>query len=143
MLTIFQNVKEIFNKKEFFYLVGYSYGAFITLELARILEESGMIGSVVLIDGAPVFLKQMSYSHTAQISSDVSDESIQLMLIVTIIQNLFPLENADELLLKLRECSTWQAKVDKLIQFGKSQTEFSEEYMRTIAQVYTHDARLR
>lgn len=128
---IFQTVQEIFSKKEFFYLVGYSFGSFVTLELARILEESGMTGNVVLIDGAPVFLKQLSYGH---ISSEVTDESIQLMLIVAIIQNIFPLEKPDELLLKLKDCPTWQTKVDKLIQFGKSQIEYSEEYMRAVSQ---------
>lgn len=126
-----QNVKDIFNKKEFFYLVGYSFGSFVTLELARILEQCGMTGNVVLIDGAPVFLKQLSYGH---ISTEVTDDSIQLMLIIAIIQNIFPLENPDELLLKLKECPTWESKVDKLIQFGKSQTEYSEEYMRSITQ---------
>lgn len=55
------------------------------------------------------------------------------MLIVAIIQNIFPLENTDELMMKLKECPTWEAKVDKLIQFGKSQTEYTEEYMRLIA----------
>ncbi|KAJ6625428.1 Fatty acid synthase [Pseudolycoriella hygida] len=123
------NVKEIFSEKEFFYLVGYSFGSFITLELARILEDSGMTGNVVLIDGAPVFLKQLSYGH---ISSEVTDESIQLMLIIAIIQIIFPTENPEELSSKIKECPTWEAKLDKLVQFVKSQVEFSEEYIRSI-----------
>lgn len=131
---ISQNVKKLFNKKEFFYLVGHSFGSFVTLELARILEESGMNGNVVLIDGAPVFLQQLACGHFRDIKAKVTDDSIQLILIVAIIQNIFPLEKTDDLLLKLKECPTWLSKVDKLIQFGKSQTEYTEEYLRSTAQ---------
>lgn len=122
---------ELFDKKEFFYLVGYSFGSMITLELARILEESGMTGNVLLIDGSPVFLKQLSYGT---LTSNVSDESIQLMLIVAIVQNIFPEESPEEILAKLSECQTWEQKVNKLVEFGKAQSEYSEHYMRSTTQ---------
>ncbi len=93
-----------------------------------------MTGNVVLIDGAPVFLKQLGSAHFGQINAEFNDEAAQLMLIIAIIQNIFPLENPDGILLKLKECPTWATKVDKLIQFGKSQTEYSEDYMRSVAQ---------
>lgn len=94
------------------------------------LEEAGMKGNVLLIDGAPVFLKQLSYGH---ITSNVTDESIQLMLIISIVQNMFPEESPEEIMLKLAECPTWDQKIDKLIEFGRSQTEYSEKYMRSMA----------
>lgn len=131
ILNLMQTVKtQLFDQKEFFYLVGYSFGSFITLEIARVLEEAGMKGNVLLIDGAPVFLKQLSYGH---ITSNVTDESIQLMLIISIVQNMFPEESPEEIMLKLAECPTWDQKIDKLIEFGRSQTEYSEQYMRSMA----------
>lgn len=127
-----QTIKtELFNKTEFFYLVGYSFGAMITLELARHLEEAGMTGNVLLIDGAPVFLKQLSYG---QITTDITNESIQLMLIVAIVQNIFPEESPEQIMLKLTECPTWEKKVDKLVEFGRAQSEYSEQYMRSTTQ---------
>lgn len=90
-----------------------------------------MKGNVLLIDGAPVFLKQLSYGH---ITANVTDESIQLMLIISIVQNMFPEESPEEIMLKLTECPTWEQKIDKLIEFGRSQTEYSEHYMRSMAQ---------
>lgn len=132
MIFFLQSVKtELFDKKEFFYLVGYSFGALITIELARMLEESGMTGNILLIDGAPVFLKKLSYGH---IGHDVTDESIQLMLILAILQNIFPQENPADMLGRLSDCVTWQSKIDKLIEFGKSQAEYSETYMRSITE---------
>lgn len=122
---------ELFNKTEFFYLVGYSFGAMITLELARQLEAAGMTGNVLLIDGAPVFLKQLSYG---QITTDITDESIQLMLIVAIVQNIFPEESPEQILLKLSECLTWTDKIDKLVEYGRAQSEYSEQYMRSMTQ---------
>lgn len=103
----------------------------ITLELARQLEAAGMTGNVLLIDGAPVFLKQVSYG---QITADITDESIQLMLIVAIVQNIFPEESPEQILLKLSECKTWTAKIDKLVEFGRAQSEYSEHYMRSMTQ---------
>lgn len=40
-----------------FALVGYSYGSLIALELVKRLEKRGLSGRLVLIDGAPKFLK--------------------------------------------------------------------------------------
>lgn len=120
---------------EFFYLVGYSYGSFITLGLAKILEEAGMQGHVLLIDGAPVFLKQLS---TAKISTEITEESVQLMLIIVIVQNIFPEESPEKIMGKLTECPTWDDKVEKLVEFGRAQSEFSEGYMRKMTRaLYT------
>lgn len=121
---------QVFHKKEFFYLVGYSFGSYVTLELARLLEASGMKGHVLLIDGAPNFLKQLSYGH---IASEVSDESIQLLLTVAIVQQVFPDENPEDLLSALSKCETWEDKVDFLVSYGKkTESEYSETYLRNM-----------
>lgn len=36
-----------------FFLVAHSYGCAIALELAALLEEDGLVGTLILIDGAP------------------------------------------------------------------------------------------
>lgn len=121
---------QVFNKKEFFYLVGYSFGSFVTIELARRLEEAGMNGHVLLIDGAPNFLKQLSYGH---IGSEVTDESIQYMLVVAIVKNIFPEESPEDLLADLIKCPTWQDKVDYLVLYGKkAESEYTEQYLRNM-----------
>lgn len=128
--TIVEAVKnEVFNKKEFFYLVGYSFGSFVTLELARLLEEAGMKGHVLLIDGAPNFLKQLSYGHIG--SGEISDDSIQFMLVIAIVKNVFPDESSDDLIATLAGCRTWEEKVDFLVSYGKkTESKYSEQYLR-------------
>uniref|UniRef100_A0A834UCQ7 oleoyl-[acyl-carrier-protein] hydrolase n=1 Tax=Vespula pensylvanica TaxID=30213 RepID=A0A834UCQ7_VESPE len=41
-----------------FMLVGYSFGSLIAIELTRMLEAKGFIGRLILIDGAPQYLKK-------------------------------------------------------------------------------------
>lgn len=129
--SIFDAVKsQVFSKKEFFYLVGYSFGSYVTLELARQLEECGMKGHVLLIDGAPNFLKQLSYGH---LTTEVNDEVLQMLLVVGIVQNVFPDENPEDLIAALSKCETWEDKVDFLAIYSKkADTEYSEPYLRNM-----------
>ncbi|XP_059054106.1 fatty acid synthase-like [Achroia grisella] len=39
--------------KEYYYLLGYEFGAMIVLEMARILEELGFVGTIYLLGGTP------------------------------------------------------------------------------------------
>jgi fatty acid synthase, animal type len=110
---------------EFFYLVGYSFGAFVTLELARTLEAAGKRGEVVLIDGAPPFLKKLSLD---QMTEDYTDESIQLIIMAGIIRMIFPEDNT-EIIRIIAACPTWDERVKKLIEFSKEQNIYSEQYV--------------
>lgn len=129
--SLFDQIKStVFKKQEFFYLVGYSFGSFITLELARLLEEIGMQGHILLIDGAPNFLKQLSIS-TLGANQEITDNAIQMMLIHVICNLVFPNDNPDDILLTLAELKTWQEKINRLVEFGiKANIEYSEQYLR-------------
>jgi fatty acid synthase, animal type len=120
-----QDVKEVFARVEFFYLVGYSFGAFVTLELARALEAMGKRGEVVLIDGAPPFLKKLSVD---QMTEDYTDESIQIVIMAGIIRMIFPEDNT-EIIRIIATCPTWDERVTKLIEFSKEQNIYSEQYV--------------
>lgn len=127
---------ELFRKKEFFYLVGYSFGSFITLEIARALEEAGMKGHILLVDGAPNFLKQLSYGHIGM-TQKISDDAIQMMLILAIINQIFADENPEEITASLAECQTWSDKIDRLVKCGiRSNIKYSEQYLRQMVQSF-------
>lgn len=129
-LVIDQIKNEIFKKLEFFYLVGYSFGAILTFEIARALEEAGMKGYVLLIDGAPSFLKQLSYGHIGK-NFNISDEMIQHMLLVAILRTVYPVESTEDVMASLTECSTWPEKIDCLIKYSqKYNLDYSETYLR-------------
>lgn len=131
----------IFQKLEYFYLVGYSFGAFATLEIAQALEENGQKGHIMLIDGAPNFLKHLSAGHLAPTES-FSDEAIQLMVIAAIISNVLKEGPHEIIRALLRDCKTWDGKVDCLVQQGvKYNLKYSVDYMRNM--VYSMYNRLR
>lgn len=120
----------VFDKKEFFYLVGYSYGSFITLEIARVLEEAGMNGHILLIDGAPNFLRQLSYG-TLGSTQMPSDAAIQGMLIHAIANQILAEQHPDEIVPTILELKTWPEKINKLIEYGrKAKIDYSDEYLR-------------
>lgn len=132
---------KVFNKQEFFYLVGYSFGSFITLEIARLLEECGMKGHVLLVDGAPVFLRQLSFA-TLGTTENISDTAIQTLLIHAICLQIFAENNPDELFLAVLEQKTWSEQIDRMVEFGvKANLEYSEQYMRSM--VHAMFARLK
>ncbi|XP_055698842.1 fatty acid synthase [Phlebotomus papatasi] len=129
--AVIEDIKnEVMKTSEFFYLVGYSFGAFITLEIARLLEESGMSGQILLIDGAPAFLKRLAIG---QMTEDYTDETIQIVLISGIIRIIFPDENAEDLFARISELKTWEDRVNKLVELSKHQHVYSEGYLRLMA----------
>lgn len=126
---------KVFNytKQDFFFLVGYSFGSFVTLEIARRLEEVGMKGHVMLIDGAPTFLKQLSFATLGTTDTTASEQAIQTLLIHAICLQIFPDANPDELFMNVLEQKTWSDQLDRLVEFGKkARIEYSEQYMRDI-----------
>lgn len=129
--SLFDNIKStVFKKQEFFYLVGYSFGAYITLELARLFEEIGMQGHILLIDGAPTFLKNLSIS-TLGPTHEITDSAIQMMMLSVICHRVFPNDYPDEIILSLAELKTWPERLDRILEIARTANiEYSEQYMR-------------
>lgn len=111
-----------------FYLVGYSFGSLITMEIARILENDGMNGTVVLIDGSPTFLKQLAISF---LGTNTSDEQIYLLLIVSFVRMIFPEDNED-IIRVITSCDTLDEQIKKLYDFSKDHNVYSESHIRNM-----------
>ncbi|TMW44668.1 hypothetical protein DOY81_010253, partial [Sarcophaga bullata] len=52
----FEHVKSVLSVTEPFYIVGYSFGSCVAIELVGLLEKAGFKGQLLLLDGAPHFL---------------------------------------------------------------------------------------
>lgn len=63
-----------------FTLVGYSFGSLVTIELARQLEAKGFNGRLILIDGAPLLMKEI----VNQYFKSSSEEELQNNVLVRI-----------------------------------------------------------
>lgn len=123
-------VEDVFNKdREHFYVVGYSYGALIALELTRMLEKQGKKGSLVLIDGAPLFLNKLVVD---QMPTTDTDEAVQNVLLSGILRVVFPEEKVDVFTI-MKENPTWEARVERIIEMAKDQYLYSTDYLRVMA----------
>lgn len=129
---IFDNVqREVFSKdKDNFYLVGYSFGAMITIELAKLLEAKGLRGQIVLIDGAPSFLKKLVVDQMPTTHS--LDEAVQSVLISGILRTVYPEESIDVMQI-MKNNPTWELRIEKLLEMASDQYLYSTEYLRTMA----------
>lgn len=124
---------EVLKNTEYFYLIGYSFGSMITLEVARLLEEAGMTGQVLLIDGSPEFLRQLAIG---QMTEDYTEEIIQSVLVSGIIRTIFPDENPEDMFARISEFSSWEDRVNKLIELSQHQHVYSEPYLRKSADAF-------
>ncbi|XP_063987869.1 fatty acid synthase-like [Diachasmimorpha longicaudata] len=95
-----------------FVLIGYSYGALITIELVRILEAKSFAGKVILIDGAPLlsrFLKNLQFGSN-------NGNDLQTKVLMSIANRIAP-KNSRELLAQLDQSDYWEAKLDVFAKF--------------------------
>lgn len=107
----------------------YSFGALITIELAKLLEQKGLKGQIVLIDGAPAFLKKLVVD---QMPTAQSDEGVQTVLINGIMRTVYPEEKIDVLQI-MKNYPTWEARVEKVLEMATDQYLYSQDYLRTMA----------
>ncbi|XP_014204160.1 fatty acid synthase-like [Copidosoma floridanum] len=122
------HVLERSKNRQDFTLVGYSYGSLLAIELARRLEERGLAGQLILIDGAPepVKLMQKCYTHNN------SDQELQTKAILDIILVLSP-AHASNLKTALEKCQKWEEKVEALVQiYPPSRLNMSDENFRNL-----------
>lgn len=110
-------------------MIGYSFGSLITLKLASILEENGFTGKIILIDGAPMFVNRLAAD---QLPIDSSDDFIQTILLSTVVPTVFPQDNGEftKVVLSL---TTWEARINKLIELSKNQQLYSDNYIREMS----------
>lgn len=111
---------------EHFYLVGYSFGGSIAIELAKRLEERNKRGQLVLMDASPAFLKKLAIEQIAQSVDDV----LEVIYFSGVIDFLFPEENA-EMVKKMIVLPTYNEKLDFIVQHAKALFSYSPEYLKS------------
>lgn len=125
---VIKDVLQLFDSTDNFYLIGYSFGAIVTLELAYLLEAAGKTGRIFLIDGAPKYLKQIAIQQTG---STMSLESIQSLVLYLTVTMVFTTNQVD-ILKTVHKESTWDEKIEKLIELGRGHHTYSEDYGRVM-----------
>lgn len=121
-------VRDCFAHQKHFYLIGHSFGAIVAIRLAQMLEQTGKLGRVLLIDGSPVYLKRMS---AAMIKTTSKKENTEDVLIMLVFFNMCGGERSYKFSLQLQACKTWSMKMDLLYRHlpESIKSTYSSEYL--------------
>lgn len=122
-----ETLEKVFGDMNTFFLVGYSFGSMVTLELARLIEKKGIKGHVVLLDGSPSLLKRLADGQVKVTTGKSDEESIQNVVLMLVIRILFPGEE-QVIWNKISSISGWMNRVDKLIEIAKPKNLYSQDY---------------
>lgn len=128
--SIYNTVVDCFSQQQQFYLVGYSFGAIVALQLAQLMERSGKEGRVVLIDGSPIYLQKFFVSMAA---TDTRT-GIEDMLIMLLFFNLTRANQTYDFIDQLRYAESLKKKTNLLLRYFPETlaSEYSTEYLGNI-----------
>uniref|UniRef100_A0A1A9UN37 Uncharacterized protein n=1 Tax=Glossina austeni TaxID=7395 RepID=A0A1A9UN37_GLOAU len=140
----YEDVKTVLKANRQFYIVAYSYGAFIALELVAMLEKAGFDGQLLLIDGAPHFLTKLTHLHLGE---RITDNDLYDLLLSIIVQEIFPEDIKELLEQQFDELPTIEQKMEKFDEYIAKQSVYSTDYskamihamFRRISSVITYD----
>lgn len=126
---ILQDVLNLFNGKKRFNLIGHSFGGCIAVELAKLLENNGLTGEVISIDGSVTVFKRGMKLLMPKIG--VSDENLENFILIHLAYQLLPELQMDVIYKLLSEKKTWDERSDAIINMV-TQPEYSRGYLKNI-----------
>lgn len=121
----FQDIAKLYTHDSEFLFIGYSYGSILTLKLAKMLENLGKSGKVIIIDGSPSSSKKILSEMLA--GSQNVDEAIQSIVLDISLKYSFPNDTSDRKRAILAE-PTWEAKLKKFGELYQDFVLYSKEY---------------
>lgn len=106
-------------------MIAHSYGSYIALKLAEILEANGKTGHVTFIDGSPLMIKTIACEYYKVRTDDAIQKSVIGHILSTVFTDL-----DDEFVKNVSSEPTWEGKVDKIAHFSDAKKIYAEEFMR-------------
>lgn len=117
----------LFNGKKRFYLIAHSFGGLVAIELAKILEQNGLAGEVIIADGSVALFKRMLKSLMP--NADATHENVEKFLQMQLAFEILPDLKAEEIQKVMIEERTMDARIDKFISLMKK-PEYSNDYLK-------------
>ncbi|KAH8379368.1 hypothetical protein KR009_004445 [Drosophila setifemur] len=127
----FEHIKLILKPTEPFYVIGYSYGTLVALQIAQLLENAGFRGHIMLLDGAPHFLKRLTNLHLGE---NFSDNDLYNLLLSSIVNQIFPEETKESAAEIFYKISNIKDKMDLFMKYVEKQNVYSKEYSVTMVE---------
>lgn len=122
-----QDILDLFKKKKYFFLIGHSFGSAIAIELAKLLEQNGLHGKIISLDGSMLVLKKFVTSLLR--NQDPTDDMIQMLLMQQIAFEMTPDVHFDAIQSMIDEGMTFDEKVYKFIEIVQKK-DYSPEYLK-------------
>ncbi|XP_045537637.1 fatty acid synthase-like [Papilio machaon] len=129
-LNIYKTLSRNLNFKKTFYLLGYSFGVNVALELAALIEKQGERGIVFCLDSSPDALKHLMKTY----AGDLSNTNLQNVIAARMFHLTTGL-NSEEFLKELETIESWDKKIDAFIRRVKGLVPYSHEYMRSLLEI--------
>ncbi|XP_075976879.1 fatty acid synthase-like [Anticarsia gemmatalis] len=125
--TVRKFMKTKFETKSKFYLLGYSFGVNVALELAALLEKEGHIGVVYCLDSSPDALRTQLDSYLGYLTGH--------QLQNTVLEHMYSVMTGyddEELKEELEKTETWSDKVNICLKRLIGVANYSNQYKKSI-----------
>lgn len=120
-----QIVQEVLNNGKTFSIIGYSFGAILAICLANKLENLGMKGKILLIEGSPLYLKN-SVVQTLSPNQN-PDAQIQFYFALLAMSYIAPNKPQDDLI----KCKFYDEMIDYILNEAID-LPFSKQHVRSM-----------
>ncbi|KAL7024413.1 hypothetical protein ACKWTF_013028 [Chironomus riparius] len=124
--ALIKDIEKLYANDSKFLFIGYSYGSILTLKLAKMLENLGKTGKVILIDGSPSSSKKIVNEILPE--SDNVDQVIQRVVMDIGLKYAFPNDTSDRKRAVLAAPS-WAEKMKKFEELYHDFDVYSKEYL--------------
>lgn len=124
-----QDILKLFSGRKRFILIGHSFGGYVAIKLAKLLEQHGLTGEVVSIDGSVIAFNRGMKIVMPNIN--VSDESVENFILMHMAFEALPDLQNDVIYKVFADHKTYMARCDAIIDMI-TQPEYSRDYLKSI-----------
>lgn len=110
-------------------MVAHSFGGLIAIELAKLLEQNGLSGEVIIADGAVSLFKKLL--KVLMHNTDPSHENVGMFLQAQLAYEILPELQPDAIQQIILEEKTFDARMNKYISLMKKR-DYSDDYLKNM-----------
>ncbi|KAI5631688.1 acyl transferase domain-containing protein [Phthorimaea operculella] len=126
-VDIKHHIMKRFSMKSKFYLLGYSYGVNVALEVAALFEKEGKTGVVYCLDSSPDALRIQLDAYLGNLTENQLQNAIITHLFKTMTG-----ESNEQLAKDLEETNEWSKKIDLCLQYLYNRVSYTFEYCKDL-----------
>lgn len=127
----------LFKGKKRFILVGHSFGGYVAIEVAKLLEQCGLTGQVISIDGAATVFNRGMKKALPNIDVEFDEN----LIIAKVVKQAMPEVPFDIIWKKFAENKAWDDQFEALFN-AASKGEYSLGYLKAISVGIMHRVKI-